>query len=297
MTTVERRFALWLDFVGDLLERVSRDFPHVLVARELAATFGCRVSWNWADRDGSFGSEHIDPMPGWPTPEHVAFWREHGLGWHPLVRWFELSGDASPMSTGRIPPGLFPDGCFGVLREQLGPYGLEENLSIPYRLEPDSQRAFVLARGDQDFPDEDYLLARRLQPLLALLERQVSVLRRARDLTTEMEAAELSGRELVVLRLLGEGRTAEAMARELGISVRTVQKHLEHVYRKLGVSDRLRAVLVAREAGIGAQPSSRRARGAAGPRPVGQPATSLPAPTAAPMTRLSGRGSQGLWSP
>ena len=297
MTAVERRFALWLEFVGDLLESVSRDFPHVLVARELAATFGCQVSWNWADRDGSFGSEQIDPVPGWPTPEHIDFWREHGLGWHPLVRWFELSGDASPMSTGRIPRGLFPHECFGVLREQLGPFGLEENLSIPYRLEPDSHRAFVLGRGDQDFRDEDYLLARRLQPLLALLERQASVLRRTTDLAAEMEAAELSGRELVVLQLLGEGRTAESMARELGISVRTVQKHLEHVYRKLGVSDRLRAVLVAREAGLGAQPGPRRAMLPACPRPRGQSATMLPPPTAAAVTRLSGRGSRGLWSP
>lgn len=280
MTAVERRFAPWLELVGDLLlEPGPRDFPRDLVARALAATFGCRVSWNWADRDGSFGSEHPDPVPGWPTSEHIDFWREHGLGWHPLVRWFLLCGDASPMSTGRIPPGLFPAECFGVLRELLGPFGLQENLSIPYRLEPDSHRAFVLARGDQDFPDEDYQLAVRLQPLLALLERQASVLGRTTDLAAAAgDAVELSGRELVVLQLLGEGRTAGAMAHELGISVRTVHKHLEHLYRKLGVSDRMRAVLLARDAGI----------------PV---TTARPAPTDAAVTRLSGRGSRGLWSP
>jgi DNA-binding NarL/FixJ family response regulator len=60
----------------------------------------------------------------------------------------------------------------------------------------------------------------------------------------------LTERELAVLHLLVEGCTAVAMAHRLGISVRTVQKHLEHVYRKLGVTDRLRAVLAAQRAGL-----------------------------------------------
>ncbi len=50
--------------------------------------------------------------------------------------------------------------------------------------------------------------------------------------------------------LLERGRTAEAIAHDLGISPRTVHKHLENLYRKLGVGDRLRAVAVAREAGL-----------------------------------------------
>jgi len=299
MTAVERRLAPWLEFVGDLLlQSVPRDFPHDLVAHEMAATFGCQVSWNWADCDGSFGFELTDPVPGWPTSEQLDFWSRHGIGWHPLLRWFELCGDASPMSNGRIPPGLVPDASFAVLREQLGPVGLHEQLSIPYRLAPDAHRAYVLARGDQDFPDEDFLLARRLQPVLALLERQASVLRRTTDLAAVTDVADLSGRELVVLQLLGEGRTADAMARELGISVRTVHKHLEHVYRKLGVSDRLRAVLVAREAGLGAESGRRTvAQTRRAERTQSVTMTAPAAPTAVVAPSLSGRGSRGLWSP
>ena len=52
----------------------------------------------------------------------------------------------------------------------------------------------------------------------------------------------LTERELAILHLLVEGCTAGAIAHRLGISVRTVQKHLEHVYRKLGVSSRAAAV-------------------------------------------------------
>ena len=36
----------------------------------------------------------------------------------------------------------------------------------------------------------------------------------------------------------------------LSVSPRTVHKHLEHIYRKLGVTDRLAAVVAAGEAGI-----------------------------------------------
>ena len=64
------------------------------------------------------------------------------------------------------------------------------------------------------------------------------------------EVVELTRRELAVLHLLVEGCTAVAMAHRLGISVRTVQKHLEHVYRKLGVGDRLSAVLTAQRVGL-----------------------------------------------
>ena len=68
--------------------------------------------------------------------------------------------------------------------------------------------------------------------------------------TDHRKVVELTSRELAVLHLLVEGCTALAMAHRLGISVRTVQKHLEHVYRKLGVGDRLGAVLTAQRTGL-----------------------------------------------
>ena len=41
-----------------------------------------------------------------------------------------------------------------------------------------------------------------------------------------------------------------AIGIRLGISPRTVHKHQEHLYRKLGAVDRLSAVLRAQEAGV-----------------------------------------------
>jgi ATP/maltotriose-dependent transcriptional regulator MalT len=60
----------------------------------------------------------------------------------------------------------------------------------------------------------------------------------------------LTARELVVLTLLAEGLTATAIAHRLNISPRTVHKHQENLYRKLGTADRLAAVLRAQRLGL-----------------------------------------------
>lgn len=57
----------------------------------------------------------------------------------------------------------------------------------------------------------------------------------------------LSTRELEVLHLVAEGRANKQIARELGISERTVKAHLGRVFRQLGVADRTSAALWARD--------------------------------------------------
>ncbi len=49
----------------------------------------------------------------------------------------------------------------------------------------------------------------------------------------------LSPREREILRLLGSGRSAPAIARELGISVNTVRRHISNLSDKLGVHGRV----------------------------------------------------------
>lgn len=58
----------------------------------------------------------------------------------------------------------------------------------------------------------------------------------------------LSAREAEVLWLLARGSSVKGMARDLGISTGTVKKHLERVYRKLGVSTATAAVAQAFDA-------------------------------------------------
>lgn len=60
----------------------------------------------------------------------------------------------------------------------------------------------------------------------------------------------LTAREREVLGLAAEGRTNAAIAHALGLSPRTVAKHLEHTYRKLEVSCRVQAVERARQSQV-----------------------------------------------
>jgi DNA-binding CsgD family transcriptional regulator len=56
----------------------------------------------------------------------------------------------------------------------------------------------------------------------------------------------LTPREAQVLRLVTLGASNGEVALALHISPRTVEKHLEHVYRKLGVSGRYAAIASSR---------------------------------------------------
>jgi len=58
----------------------------------------------------------------------------------------------------------------------------------------------------------------------------------------------LTPRELAVSRLLAEGRSNEEVARQLGVSIHTARRHVEHVLLKLGVHTRAAVGAKLREA-------------------------------------------------
>ena len=213
------------------------------------------------DPDGGRGFTLHVPIPGWPTSDGL---REmtNAINHHPLVRWFAASGDLSPTTLGRVPRRLHTPLTRGMIRDYLSPVGIDQQLSIPYSFGRSHYRAFVLARSDRDFTDQELQTALQLQPLLQLLDRQYRALRGC----TNVDApGGLTCRELAVLRLLADGLTASSIGGRLALSPRTVHRHLDHVYRKLGVTDRVRAVLIASEAGL-LEPGDPAAESAAHPR-------------------------------
>jgi DNA-binding CsgD family transcriptional regulator len=88
---------------------------------------------------------------------------------------------------------------------------------------------------------------RRLEVLLAdgSGEERLLVLRERRtgppDPAELMDALPVTRRQAEVLVLLGEGRSDAEIAQRLGISVRTVGHHVEHILERLGVSNRTAA--------------------------------------------------------
>jgi DNA-binding CsgD family transcriptional regulator len=60
-----------------------------------------------------------------------------------------------------------------------------------------------------------------------------------------LRALGLTRREAEVMRLVAQGKTNQQIAARITVSIRTVQKHLENVYEKLGARSRTQAVLTA----------------------------------------------------
>ncbi|MGW3958157.1 LuxR C-terminal-related transcriptional regulator [Streptomyces sp. NPDC004752] len=126
----------------------------------------------------------------------------------------------------------------------------------------------LVYRSGADFTDDEIRLARRAQPLLAAVDRQRQLLEQWRRLlpgaggspnagSPDVGSADeraagcaLTPRETTVLLLLADALTASAIGRRLGISDRTVHKHIEKIYRKLGTRDRVSTVLRAQRLGL-----------------------------------------------
>jgi DNA-binding NarL/FixJ family response regulator len=81
-----------------------------------------------------------------------------------------------------------------------------------------------------------------LQGLLATLA--------AKTTSADGHRTRLTLREAQVLSLLGKGVDAQAIARQLGISVNTSRSHLKSIMAKLGAHSQLEAVALASQAGL-----------------------------------------------
>jgi DNA-binding CsgD family transcriptional regulator len=158
----------------------------------------------------------------------------------PLAR--ALAGESVFGWEGRLrPPGGLEDICLVVSAVPLrdvaarvtGAVGVFSEATRERRLELDLSSCFEERRR---------LLAR-----VAELDRQLAETRARAVRVVDSPAVSLSPREREILELVGRGRTNREIAAELGVSVRTVKTHVEHVFRKLGVTHRTQAATWAAE--------------------------------------------------
>jgi DNA-binding CsgD family transcriptional regulator len=289
--------ASWLELVGDVLGRQAgaQPFPHERVADLLRESFHAACcSRNVVDRtwvDHIAGCWPIDYLPSAPPSG-----RRVDATTQPLLRWYSITRSPAPQVLGRVPRAIAHPEMVEEWTAFARPFGITHQLAMPLAMNGGVE-AYVLSRPDDDFDDDDLELAGLVLPALSALFRQRAVLEAVSAARYDpVRSLGLTERELAVLTLLGDGLTADAMARRLRTSPRTVHKHLEHLYRKLGVRDRLMAVQRAREAGVLVTPLQPDASSATSRRghPTGPSRTTGHSPAAlVPMPRTPVRAPDG----
>lgn len=84
----------------------------------------------------------------------------------------------------------------------------------------------------------------------AITKRVIARFARLPNPTSDLPLSELTEREYAVFRLVARGLSNREIASTLFIGETTVKTHVTHLFQKLGVRDRVQAIVLAHEAGL-----------------------------------------------
>lgn len=161
---------------------------------------------------------------------------------HPLVRYHSQHPDGGAW---RISDS-WPMSAFrkrAIFADYYQRIGIDHVVAVPIVSNPRMVMSFVLNRAGHDFADGERDLLNRMQPALANLYRVTSMTARLqREQASPLVS--LTPREREILQWVAAGKSDAQIAEILGLSVRTVQKHLENSYVKLGVENRTAAAMM-----------------------------------------------------
>ena len=179
-----------------------------------------------------------------PAPEFMDAWVRHAHQ-NPLLRNHLRTLDGRAYR--------FSDviGCaelhrLALYREVYRPLGVEHQMAFTLPADEGHVLAIALSRGAHDYTDAERDLANEARPFLiqayvnalAYSRLKAGASRAAAGLVGVLVREGLTTRQAQALRLVALGRSNQHIAAELGISDRTVGKHLEHAFRKLEVDNR-----------------------------------------------------------
>lgn len=184
----------------------------------------------------------IEPAEVLDFPDAEQLFEQH-LPDHPLLRHFQATGDRAARRISDVASDR-EFRSLGLYRDFYRPARVDHQLIVSVPAPHDGTIDVVLNRHRRDFSDQQRELIDLLRPHLrqaaaiaALLSQPVPEPPRGADgrplLTTQQTR---------ILQLVAVGDSDRAVARALGLSVRTVHTHLQHIYRILGVTSRTEAL-------------------------------------------------------
>jgi len=232
-----------IDSLADLDPLAGPHQASEFVLPGLADLVGCDIVTyneipNRRDRPGYY----LSYPDGCIDPASLVVFEAH-LQEHPLLIHYQAAGVGEPAKISDF-LGQSRFHRLGLYSEFFRHIPVEYQIAFNLPGTADRQlTAIALNRAEKDFSEEDRALLSALRTPLG------NALRRARDrhsagaaLTESDGLGDLTDREAQILQLAAGGRTNRSIASEFDVSPRTVAKHLEHIYRKLGVTSRAAAV-------------------------------------------------------
>jgi DNA-binding CsgD family transcriptional regulator len=234
LETLERS----VNLVGQLADLTDPADFAALVLPALAELIGCDViTYNEVGTQPA--QVHYEDWPPQSLDPHTRETFGRLAYQHPSIEHYRQTGDSTPVM---ISDFLCAEEFhrLELYADFFRPIPVESQLSLSLNDPATTVVGIALNRSRKDFSEVDRAVLTVLRgPLLAALMRA-----RLRQTGTGSadELLALSAREREVLKLVANGRTNAAIARSMGVSPRTVAKHLERIYRKLHVSNRAAAV-------------------------------------------------------
>jgi len=162
---------------------------------------------------------------------------------HPLVR----EHGRNPAAVTRAIDQLLPESDFRrtpLYNDYYRVIGIDHAMAVPIHVDRTYLVSFVLNRSRRGFSDRDRARLEIMRPHLGNLYRlsAAASLHWAPSAESALPDS-LTPREREVLRWVAAGKTDRDIGAILDISPRTVHKHLQHIYEKLGVETRTAAAM------------------------------------------------------
>ena len=173
---------------------------------------------------------------------HVAA-AEHYLDQHPVYAHVRKTGDGDARAISDFLPeeSWRHTGFASTITE---PIGIRDTLVFCLVAANASQIFIALNRGQWGFSTRDKQVANLLRSHFTAAYNNSLAFTESQALASlAAPTTGLSRRESEVLEWLVQGKTNSEIGQILSISVRTVEKHVEMIYRKLGVETRTGAIL------------------------------------------------------
>jgi DNA-binding CsgD family transcriptional regulator len=242
-----------LDIVGDVGGLLDlEEFRTVLLDVLVAAVPSDFISLNQVGPNPDENWSIVQPPqdPEW----HEIFYRLALQ--NPLATHYLRTRDGRPM---RLSDVVSQDEFHAteLYREFYAHFGVEYQIAFTLPCDAQHVLAIALSRGEQDYTAAEQKLLTIARPHLIQAYRTALYVSMSQASTSNpspaiagpdegaLEALGLTRGQARVLRLIAMGRSTADIARELDVAPRTVHKHLQRAYQRLGVEDRSAAAQAA----------------------------------------------------